>query len=1114
MSHRLSVALGDRRSVVLARSPLADAIQAGLHGAPRRRSAARRAAPLLASALALSLAPALAQAEVITVDSALGVATPGDGLCQLPEAIANANAGSAVEADCAAGEAGLDSIVFDPSLAESTISLAGTLMVGEPLDIDGAAAPELVIAGDGGFTLIDAYSDLSVSNLTLASGDAGIGQGGAIRAASALSVANVAFFGNSAKYGGAIDAQGSLDVTDSYFAGNTAEGKYAPGGSVLGSGGAISSYERPTITGSTFVGNTAAVAGGAVHAPQGATIIDSTFGYNEASFGGAVMSGDAVALVSGPQPQGVPYAYSVELDIADSTFAGNLASHLPGGETDPATSIGGAVLFLPRSSPDGSMAHALTITGSEFSGNAAILTSGTGEGDKYDQLNGTGGAVAATLAPGSGELRDATEVAIDDSLFENNLAAFGGGAVVLASSITVDDSVFHDNVALIAGGASLGAKYDKYDDAVNVALAGTTFSDNAAYVVGGALLTGSLVQASDLTITGNIAGEPTGDGPYPSEFDCASGAGKYGGAMVYAETLSFSGDNLVDGNCAGRGGGLSVYALSGSIGPGTVVSNNQATASDGMGGGLLLRSDGLLLDGVAISGNSSNGPGGGLLVLGAVTLSNSTVSGNAAGTGGGLYAGVPPEPPVAKGSVGGQVTLLNTTIHGNTATAPAITAKGTGAVLPGSGGGIAIGSGFVLDARFATITQNGASDAGGGIWLDPAATATLSDSIVAGNTAPLGPDIAGSITAQYSLVQDPAGATFIGAGTGNQTGLDPLLGPLQDNGGPTQTRMPLAGSPVIDSGDPAFTAPPAFDQRGAPYPRIVNGVVDKGAVEASVPAPQLVSLTFTPASVTEGSSASITVTLDGSAPADVLVTLDFSGDATAGLDYTVADADPVAAGIQVLVAAGASEGSIALQALLDGVNEPDESVTATVTGAVGADLPGPLSATGTIVDGDGMPMASLSLGQATILEEGGSTTITVSLSVPSAQDVTITLGFSGTAIFGTDYSVTGTQIVIPAGQTSGSVVLNAIDDADDEGDETVVVDILSVSNGLEAGVQQATIVIDGTADGSAPAPGPGANPQPAIIPTLSEWMLMLLGLLLPVTVVSRLRRAEAPSRRR
>src|SRR5690606_7114664 len=142
MTRLLTVAIGARSSVALARHPLADAIHQGLeHRTPR----APRAGALVASALALSLLPAMAtQAAIITVDSA-GPVVNGDGLCQLQEAVDNANVGGLDQSDCDPGEPGLDTIVFDPQLANSVITLDNTLTLFDALSIDGAAAESLVI---------------------------------------------------------------------------------------------------------------------------------------------------------------------------------------------------------------------------------------------------------------------------------------------------------------------------------------------------------------------------------------------------------------------------------------------------------------------------------------------------------------------------------------------------------------------------------------------------------------------------------------------------------------------------------------------------------------------------------------------------------------------------------------------------------------------------------------------------------------------------------------------------------------------------------------------------------------------------------------------------------
>src|SRR5262245_60551048 len=88
----------------------------------------------------------------------------------------------------------------------------------------------------------------------------------------------------------------------------------------------------------------------------------------------------------------------------------------------------------------------------------------------------------------------------------------------------------------------------------------------------------------------------------------------------------------------------------------------------------------------------------------------------------------------------------------------------------------------------------------------------------------------GSIVSHgYNLSDDDGGGYLIGPG--DQINTDPMLGALQDNGGPTFTHALLPGSPAIDTGDPNFTPPPFFDQRGPGFDRVVNGRMDKGSFE-------------------------------------------------------------------------------------------------------------------------------------------------------------------------------------------------------------------------------------------------------------------------------------------
>ena len=94
----------------------------------------------------------------------------------------------------------------------------------------------------------------------------------------------------------------------------------------------------------------------------------------------------------------------------------------------------------------------------------------------------------------------------------------------------------------------------------------------------------------------------------------------------------------------------------------------------------------------------------------------------------------------------------------------------------------------------------------------------------------------------YNLTND-AGVLSSGGGVGDLNAIGdlvntaPILGPLQDNGGLTLSHELLTGSPAIDTGDPNFTPPPFFDQRGSGFDRVVNGRIDRGSFEVQGPGP-------------------------------------------------------------------------------------------------------------------------------------------------------------------------------------------------------------------------------------------------------------------------------------
>jgi hypothetical protein len=164
----------------------------------------------------------------------------------------------------------------------------------------------------------------------------------------------------------------------------------------------------------------------------------------------------------------------------------------------------------------------------------------------------------------------------------------------------------------------------------------------------------------------------------------------------------------------------------------------------------------------------------------------------------------------------------------------------------GTRGGAIFNAG-TLSVIYNTLTENIADQTGGGISNDAGATATLVNTIVAGNTGTQGNnDLGGAYVttdSRNNLVGDIGTATGLTVGNGNKMGdstneLDPLLGALLDNGGPTKTHLLLVGSQAIDGG--VTIAGLDVDQRGYVRPLTTGGTPDIGAVEAAVAGASLI----------------------------------------------------------------------------------------------------------------------------------------------------------------------------------------------------------------------------------------------------------------------------------
>lgn len=335
-----------------------------------------------------------------------------------------------------------------------------------------------------------------------------------------------------------------------------------------------------------------------------------------------------------------------------------------------------------------------------------------------------------------------------------------------------------------------------------------------------------------------------------------SGGGVYIGVVQGESSVTFTNtdisDNTVDDEGAtSNGGGVGVGTVVGNGDPDSFLNFVTCTITgntvDGNGGGIYIDHLG---NGVAYSGqlyivdttidnnHATNGNGGGIAIAEFsnntgepypfIQIDSSTISNNFAtnGVGGGFWFD-------KQGANDGQGTTTlvgfeNTTISENDADF-----GGAGLLDTGDGDEVIV----VLEISLSTIVNSSS-----GLSIDPDVLFTLTNSIVSNNgSVDLGyvpPDPA-YLIATYNNVRVPEGGVLamLQAQPGNQIGIDPLLGPLAPNGGPTLTHLPLAGSPVFNAGDPAFVGPPNVDQRGDGFPRVLQGRVDMGSVESPGPLP-------------------------------------------------------------------------------------------------------------------------------------------------------------------------------------------------------------------------------------------------------------------------------------
>lgn len=768
-------------------------------------------------------------------------------------------------------------ITFDPSLSGGVIHVAsegfGYYQIEKQITIDARSLPAGITLDAGRRTTglhVNAFTvtsgnnfDVTLAGLTIANGISG----GAINSAATGTLTLIEcnlINSTSAWPGGAIRAEGNVELIDTLIDGALSAGAPSLTNAAVYANGNVSLL-RSTIRnvgddtrrnrGITSVSN-------GVNIPRTVTLIDSSI--TNTSLGGVSVSGQVImerSRIENNQGPGIvaPRTWtgsnypSGNVTLVDSIVSNNtslVGLNFEGARAGSGIAAGGQVSLIRSRVENNRVTQVgdvrgggitaygrLTAIDSFINGNNADLGGGIWvRGDLPDRPSNPGEVVVTLVGTelnknesrrGAAALHALGSVSIETSSVSGNKLPSEGitpnpnGIIYqevtgAGHTLTITDSVLAENSAPLDSFFRLTNFLANYSLNVNTQIIRSEIIDNQMFGV-------TAARVVDSTVARN------------------SGTGVLGSRLeIIGSTIR---DNLASDGAAGANASDTIVVER------SLIANNHTTfpfpgvALSSAGG---LRANTVILIDSTLRDNTVTGlsAGGGGIRAQAVHAYGSTISGNAAigegARGGGVFA-----PSLFR--------IRQSTLSGNRA-------EGTAA----QGGGF---WGQSVDAVHVTVVDNhalGDSSAGGGIFVEFART--LLGSVVANNTATSAPDLRATVVdpvgtapgVAYSLIRDTDGSPLAtgGGGTGNLLGLDPLLGPLADNGGPTWTHAPLPGSPLIDAGDPTLTAVPfvittpfsppiniagIYDQRGEPYARVVDGGsgtlrIDIGAVEVQSPA--------------------------------------------------------------------------------------------------------------------------------------------------------------------------------------------------------------------------------------------------------------------------------------
>ena len=750
-------------------------------------------------------------------------ANPGDGICQTATPSECTLRAAIMEASALAGS---DSISVPAGTYNLTIAgtgenaaATGDLDITDDLTITGAGAATTIIDGGALDRVLHILggNTVELSGVTVRNGNPGSNRdGGGIlnSGGSTLTINDSTVSGSTATSGGGISSDGTLTVNNSTISGNTATSDGFGGGGIVDNGGGTVTINNSTISGNTAQPGAGLGGGGGIGKWGGTlTINNSTISGNTVgnSGGGFLVSG-ATAIVN------------------NTTISGNSA-----GTTASGIFNGGTVSLITTIIADtgtecsGSIA-AITSLGHNLSGDSSCGLAATGDLQNTDPLLGPlqdngGPTFTHALLAGSPAIDACDNNVLNAPLslttdqrgearLQGPFVDIGAYEAFAPPELRFDVNSTTDAVDANPGdGICETATPDECTLRAAIMEANSVVGDDTINLPAGTYVLSISGRGENSGGTGDLDITDTvqiiGSGDAVTVID---GGGIDRIFDIYSD-IEIRGVSVLNGDSStGAGGGIHIRSAGGLSLADSTVSGNQSLNS---GGGIWNQGTLVLNNTIVANNNAASGGGGGLQNEGLLTLMNSTGSGNKARN---------PGAGIASGG-GTTAVVVNSTISGNSTDAN------------GLAGGIYNGGTFTLTNS--TVTGNGAA-IGGGIFNTNLGAFNVKNTIVAGNSATSsGPNCSGPLTSQgHNLVGDDTDCGFT-PGTGDVVGdgaspIDPVLGPLQDNGGPTSTHALLAGSPAIDAGDDTVLNAPlslTTDQRGEA--RLQRQHVDIGAFEAA-----------------------------------------------------------------------------------------------------------------------------------------------------------------------------------------------------------------------------------------------------------------------------------------